>query len=116
MLSPSLTLVVVRETVTDTSFDTNPAQPTETTSNTGVGHSAYFLLSSYPSLRESFHRTKLDFRELYTPEAEFPRSPFVGNWVAENYGCGKLGAFFPNCLRCPRAHWEHCGVADGSRR
>jgi hypothetical protein len=30
MLRPSLTLAVVRETVTDTSFDTNPAQRRET--------------------------------------------------------------------------------------
>src|SRR5215207_3177406 len=25
------------------------------------------------------------------PEAQFPRIPFAGNWVAENYGCRKLG-------------------------
>jgi hypothetical protein len=41
MLRPSLTLAVVRETVTDTNFDTNPEQQCETLSNEVDIDSAY---------------------------------------------------------------------------
>src|SRR5215216_3591142 len=62
MLSPSLTLVVVRKTVTDTSFDTNPAQPTETTSNTGIGHSAYLCQFCNYEQRPETPRLRLRIR------------------------------------------------------
>src|SRR5215216_55358 len=62
MLSPSLTLTVVRETVTDTSFDTNPAQPTETTSNTGSGHSAYLCWFCNYQQRAETRRLRLRIR------------------------------------------------------
>ena len=41
MLRPSLNLAVVRETVTDTSFDTNPEQQHETLGNELEVDSAY---------------------------------------------------------------------------
>src|SRR5215218_5006707 len=62
MLSPSLTLVVVRKTVTDTSFDTNPAQPTETTSNTGIEHSAYLCQFCNYEQRPETPRLRLRIR------------------------------------------------------
>src|SRR5215217_4894821 len=62
MLSPSLTLVVVRETVTDTSFDTNPTHPTETTSNTGIGHSAYLCRFCNYKQRPETPRLRLRIR------------------------------------------------------
>src|SRR5215218_6931752 len=62
MLSPSLTLVVVRETVTDTSFDTNPTHPTETTINTGIGHSAYLCQFCNYEQRPETPRLRLRIR------------------------------------------------------
>src|SRR5215218_993400 len=62
MLSPSLTLTVVRETVTDTSFDTNPTHPTETTSNAGSGHSAYLCWFCNYQQHVEAHRLRLRIR------------------------------------------------------
>src|SRR5215204_7316746 len=49
--------------------------------------------SAYASMPKSLSLT-LTKQALSTPSelTEFPRSPFVGNWVAENYGYRKPGS------------------------
>jgi len=62
MLRPSLILAVVRETVTDTSFDTNPAQQRETQGNTGGGYLACLCRFRNHEQRSETQRLRLRIR------------------------------------------------------
>src|SRR5215203_3094843 len=62
MLRPSLTLAVVRETVTDTSFDTNPAQQRETQGNAGGGYLACLCRFRNHEQRSETQRLRLRIR------------------------------------------------------